>query len=77
MRREEPNQVYESAKGSGKERCAHRCKVTKYEIETGKLGNNREKIISTQDNICRLKTNQNKRCSWANDSEHTCHIPRK
>lgn len=75
MKRTINNQLYETKNGTGEQPCAHRCKIIKYEIETGKLGKTKEKMISTQDNICRLKTNGNKTCSWPKENEESCHIP--
>lgn len=77
MRRTINNQQYETKNVTGEQPCAHRCKITKYEIETGKLGKTKEKITSTLTNQCRLKANGNKTCSHPNDNEQTCHIPRR
>lgn len=81
MRRTEPNQLYQSKRVTGTQPCLYRCIVTKFEIVekgnkvTGTV--TREKILSTLTNQCRLKINCNKTCSHPNDSEITCHIPRR
>lgn len=77
MKKTECNQLFESSRIDGNVSCKYRCKVTKFEIETGKLGKTKEKTTSTHTNQCRLKTKQNRTCSHPEDSEKTCHLPRR